>query len=121
MTTRRMNGEELEILSGNTVVLSIREELNEGIMTISLNGEIRNEVAHEFEDEVMAAFSVCENVRIDLEKVGYIASMAMKALLSVQQMIDENENASLVIVRLSPAVKEKFEKSGFVDILNIEE
>ena len=121
MNTRRINGDTLEILNGNEIILSLSEKLVEKEMHIVVAGEIKNEVAHEFEDELMAAFSVCNIVRLDLSKVTYIASIALRALLSVQQIIDENDEASLIITRISPEVKEMFELSGFFDILNREE
>lgn len=121
MNTRRMNGDTLEILNGENVVISLSEKLVDNEMHIVVSGEIKNEVAHEFEDELMAAFSVCNVVKVDMSKVTYIASIAMRALLSVQQIIDENDNASLVITSISSEVKEMFETSGFIDILNIEE
>ncbi len=122
MKTRRMNNNVLEICDENgTAILSIEESLSdEGSMIIKISGEIGNEVAHEFEDEVMAALSVCKNLVLDLEKVSYIASMALKSLLSVQQMIDEIENSSMVLSRVSPEVMNIFKESGFSDILAIE-
>lgn len=121
MNTRRINGDTLEILNGEEIVISISEKMVDGQMHITVSGEIKNEVAHEFEDELMAAFSVCNVVKLDLSKVSYIASIAMRALLSVQQIIDENEAAALVITGVSKQVKETFDASGFLDILNIEE
>ena len=121
MNVRRVNGDTLEILNGDTVVVALSEKVVDGAMHISVSGEIKNEVAHEFEDELMAAFSVCNVVRLDLSKVTYIASIAMRALLSVQQIVDENEDAIFVITRISDAVREVFEMSGFTDILNIEQ
>ena len=116
-----MNGNTLEIINGDSLIMSLSESLVDDEIHICVAGEIKNEVAHEFEDELMAAFSVRNVVKIDLSKATYIASIAMKALLSVQQIIDENDDYSLVIVNLSKEVKEIFEASGFLDILNIEE
>lgn len=122
MNSRRMNDHILEICdeSGN-VVISLKEEFKDNAIWIEAAGEIKNEVAHDFEDEIMAAFSVCSQIRIDLSKVTYIASLAMRALLSVQQIMDENTAASLKICGLSSAVKETFNEAGFLDILSIEE
>ena len=121
MNTRRINGDTLEILNGDELIISLAEKLVANEMHIDVSGEIKNEVAHEFEDELMAAFSVCGVVKVDLSKVTYIASLAMRALLSVQQIVDENDELSLVITKISPEVKEMFEAAGFLDILNIEE
>lgn len=121
MNIRRMNGDKLEICVNEEVVLSFTEKVEDGVMYMKVSGDIRNEAAHDFEDEIMAAFSFCRTVRIDMSEVTYIASFALKALLSIQQIIDENSEASLVIEKLSPAAKEMFAESGFIDILNIEE
>ncbi len=121
MYSRRINGDVLEILSDGNVIFSLQETMEDGTMNIKVEGELRNEVAHDFEDEIMAAFSVCENVVIDFGKTTYIASIAMRALLSAQQIIDENENSCLTIKNLSETVRDAFEDSGFIDILNIEE
>lgn len=121
MNTRRMNGDKLEICINDEVVLSFTEKVENGVMYMKVSGDIRNEAAHDFEDEIMAAFSFCTAVRIDMSEVTYIASFALKALLSIQQIIDENNAAGLVIENLSPVAKEMFVESGFMDILNIEE
>lgn len=118
---RRMNEGTLEILDdGQNVVLSIRETLEDQVMTIAVSGKIKNDVAHEFEDELMAGLSVCPKLMIDLTQTDYIASMALRSLLSVQQMMD-NMDDTVMTLRISPEIKAVFEESGFMDILNIEE
>ena len=117
-----MNNGILEICDQNeNVLMSIAESLQGNSMLIQVSGEIRNQVAHEFEDEIMAAFSVCPNIRIDLKETTYIASFALRALLAMQQIVDATEYASMVICNLSKPVREVFEQTGFVDILCVEE
>ena len=54
MKIRRMNNNVLEICDEDAnVILAIAEELVDGKFKITLSGEIKNEVAHEFEDEVL--------------------------------------------------------------------
>ncbi len=120
MNKRRMNGNVLEIVNDDGVIIALSETMVDKEMHITVSGKLKNEVAHEFEDELMAAFSVCDVVKLDLSNVTYIASIAMRALLSVQQIIDENDKLSLVINNLSKEVKELFEESGFIDLLEIE-
>ena len=121
MKTRRMNNNVLEICDeNNEVILSIEEKAIENGLEIYLKGEIKNEVSHEFEDEVMAALSVCSKLIINFEKVTYIASMALKSLLSIQQIIDETDGSSMLITHISPVVKDIFDESGFSEILEIE-
>lgn len=121
MNKRVANGTILEIqsISGKSL-LSFDEEVVDGIMLIKVVGEVRNEVSHDFEDEIMAAFSVCNNIRLDLSDVTHLSSLAMRALLSVQQIIDEIPDSSMVISNVSQTARELFEKSGFIDILCFE-
>lgn len=122
MKIRQINNNVLEICNEkNQLILSIAEELlSNGVMSIVLEGEITNEVAHEFEDEVMAALSVCKNLELNFEKVTYIASIALKSLLSVQQMIDDIDESSMILKSISPEVMGILKETGFSDILQIE-
>lgn len=121
MKTRRMNNNVLEICDEKEqVILAIAEEVTDNTMKITLNGEIINEVAHEFEDEVMAALSVCPRLELNFEKVTYIASMALRSLLSAQQMIDDIDGSCMVLTHVSPEVMNILKESGFSDILEIE-
>ena len=121
MITREMVDGVLEILLDGTRVLCIREQMKDDIFYMEAEGEIRNEVAHEFEDELMAAVSVCRKIRLDLSKITYLASGALRSLLSVQQIIDEQEGAEMILVHVSEPVMEAIKESGFDEILFIEE
>ena len=121
MITREMVDGVLEILLDGTRVLCIREQMKDDIFYMEAEGEIRNEVAHEFEDELMAAVSVCRKIRLDLSKITYLASGALRSLLSVQQIIDEQEGAEMILVHVSEPVMEALKESGFEEILFIEE
>ncbi len=122
MKKRRMNNNVLEVCDENdVVVLAIGETLAaDKSMVIKVTGEIRNEVAHDFEDEVMTVLSVCKKIVLDMKDVTYIASMALKSLLSIQQMIDEIEDSSMVLCHVTPEVMNIFKESGFSEILLIE-
>ena len=123
MKQRRMRDGVLEICDEDDVqILSIAENLDDdNRMIIKLTGEIRNEVAHEFEDEVMAALSVCKKLVLDFEGVTYIASSALRALLSVQQIVDEIDGSGMRLINVSPSVKEILKESGFLEILEVED
>lgn len=121
MITREMVDGVLEILLDGTRVLCIREQMKDDIFYMEAEGEIRNEVAHEFEDELMAAVSVCRKIRLDLSKITYLASGALRSLLSVQQIIDEQEGAEMILVHVSEPVMEALKESGFNEILFMEE
>ena len=121
MKNRRINNNELEIIGDNNeVILVIAETIDNGTMNMTLRGELRNETAHEFEDELMAALTVCNTIRLDFSDVTYVASMALSCLLAVQQIIDDTDNSRLVIVAVSKPVADMFDQLNFNEILEIE-
>lgn len=121
MNKRRMNGKILEVCGGDGGLLfSLGEELRDGALHMALRGQLKNEAAHEFEDELMAALSVCRQIVLHLEGVSYMAGMALRSLLYVQQMVDEMEDASLVVADASPQVLEAFREMGFLEIIRVE-
>lgn len=119
---RRINNNVLEIYDeSDTPIFTLEEKLDsDGVMNIILSGEIRNEVAHEFEDEVMAALLVCSEIRLNFEKVSYIASIVLKSLLSIQRLTDEIDKSKVILAHVSEEVMTIFRETGFVDILEIE-
>ena len=121
MYQRRMNDGVLEIVdSADQVVMAIKETVEDQVMTIAVSGTVKNDVAHDFEDELMAAVTVCSRLVIDMSETEYVASLALRNLLSVQQMMDNMDDAEMKI-RISKEIKPIFEESGFIDILSIEE
>ncbi len=118
---RRMTDNALEILGEDgEVVFSIREEANGDTMLISPEGRLTNHAVHDFEDEVMAALSVCPKILIDFSKVVYISGVAMKSLLSIQQEVDGIYNASLVLCSPSVQVMETLKEAGLDEILTVD-
>lgn len=115
---RRIKNNIVEIYGVDSKVIFSMEELFENeVFTIKLSGEMKNEVVYEFEDELVTALLVCKNVELDFENVSYVASMALKTLLSVQQMIDERNNVKMSIIGISDNVLKEFKKAGFMNLL----
>lgn len=122
MKKRRVNNNILEICADDdNVIISMKEEYADGTMQVNCSGELKNEVAHDFEDEIMAALSICKKTIIDFSQVNYIGSLALSSLLSAQQIIDQIGNKELVLVNLSDSVKQKLTESGLIEVLMVEE
>jgi anti-sigma B factor antagonist len=115
-----MNENVLEICDDkDNVIFTIEEEMKEGSLIIKVAGDIKNEVAHDFEDEVIAALSVCNNIIINFEKVTYLSSAVLRSLLSAQRIIDDDDSASMIIENVNSNIMNVFVESGFSDILCI--
>ncbi len=118
---RRMNGNTLEVLDeqGN-VLLAIEEDFRNNTLSLKLKGVLSEQAAHEFEDELSAAFFACKRIEIDMHETEYISALAMRILLDTQQKA-ESKNAVMVLYNLSEPVMQTFVKSGFTELLRIEE
>jgi len=102
--------------------LSIRETLGEQaqIVTMELSGSITMEFAHEFEDELTSVATVCNHIIIDFSGVDSISSVGLKALLSVQQLLDSRPSSMLKLRSLSAPIMKIFQELGFHELFDIE-
>lgn len=117
---RQVNGNILIIINEkDEVLLSIKEEMEDDAMVISIIGDLKTEVAHEFEDELMALIISCKSIIIDFSEVDFISSIGMRALLSAQQLADEMGNIKFCIRNINNNVMYIFESNGFLDLIEI--
>lgn len=97
--------------------ISTKNDNNSSLIKVS--GELSSDVSHDFEDELMAVVTVSDNIDLDLSDVTKISSVALRALLSAQQVIDEKDNASLRLLNMKKEVLSFFEEKGFDDLFII--
>lgn len=118
---RIVDGDRLLITDENgSALLSIRETLDEPVMTLKLTGSITMNLAHEFEDELTSVITVCSRVIIDFSNLESISSAGLKALLSAQQILDKRPNSMLKLQSLSVPVQKMFQDMGFIELFDIE-
>lgn len=118
MIRRVMNNNVLEIYEDEALVMSLSETIKDGGMSVHISGAIKSTVAHELEDELMAAVSFCRAISVNMSQVTFISGNALRSLLTVQRVADES-NISLVIESPSDEVLAVFDESGFSDLLEI--
>ncbi len=71
-----------------------------------------------FEKEISAQLEGITLLVLDLEKLEYISSSGLRALLSLQKKM--NKQGKMTVRRANESVMEVFEITGFADILTIE-
>ncbi len=120
MVTRTVDNGILQLSKDGEIILSISEELKENAVFVEVDGVISADVAHEFEDELMATVTFCKKITIDFMSVTYISSAGMKALLSLQKIIDNENDGYLKLLNLNVEVFKAFEEIGFDDLFDIE-
>ena len=120
MGKRRINNDTLEFLDGeDQVVLSVYEFLREKTMVIELTGQIRNEIAHDLEDEISAASFACGSVEIDMGGLTYIASMGLKALIDIKREADWAEGTEIVLTNVPEHLSAKLREAGYCGRIDI--
>ncbi len=94
------------------------ENNSDGNLTISVEGSIDTVTAADFEKQVKEALNGAKNLVLDFEKVEYVSSAGLRAIISLNSIMEEQ--GKMVVKNVSEDVNEVFEMTGFDEILNIE-
>ena len=119
---RKMEGDVLCLMDGETRVLSMQEvqDPDTKVINVTVAGDLKNDTVHDFGDELLALAGFGQDIILSLEGVGYISNMAMRALLDVQKRLDELGRGSLTLQKVDPAVLKAMESTGITELLMIE-
>ena len=98
--------------------MKIEARKEDGSLTITLEGEINNLAAPEFEKAYMDNREDAREVLIDMEKATYLTSAALRVILFIQQEMDDC-GGSLTVCRVNDDIMEVFNFTGFSGFLNI--
>ena len=121
MGKRIVENDTLIILGDNgEKMLSITEIMKENTMFLMPKGSINMKVSPDFEDELTAAATICNQIIVDFSGVDVISSAGIKALLMVQRILDKRADSMLKLKAMKPEVYEMFDDMGFVDLFEIE-
>ena len=99
--------------------MTINKTLEDGKLTVALEGRLDTFTAPDLEEELDASLSGVTDVVLDLAGLEYISSAGLRVLLSTQKKMNAVEG-SLVVRNINEIVKEVFEVTGFDEILTIE-
>ncbi len=98
-------------------MLKIDKDLNNDTLTILLDGRLDTLTAPLLEEEIK---SIDENVKhlvFNMTMLNYISSAGLRLMLSAQKKM--NKQGDMVIKGANETLKEIFEVTGFLEILNI--
>ncbi len=87
-------------------------------LTISLEGRLDTTTSPQLEEELKQSLDGITALVFDLAKLEYISSAGLRVLLSAQKVM--NKQGEMKVTGANDELKEIFEVTGFVDILNIE-
>lgn len=120
MLNRKLEGNSIIFRNGSVTVLTIEEKETDNGIVMTLNGELRSDVAHELIDELTALATVGVRILVDFSGVTYITSTILDVFLSVQQLMDSMGKGSLVLCKMPAAIYQEFENTGTAELLLIE-
>lgn len=90
--------------------------------TFVISGSLKTHVASSFADIIMDTLKNVEQLILDFTNVSYIASAGLRALLTAQRYVDDsNESADIIITNINNEVRDVFESTGFINILNVQD
>ena len=87
-------------------------------LTISLEGRLDTTTAPQLESELKQSLDGVQALEFDLAKLDYISSAGLRVLLTAQKTM--NKQGEMKVTGANDELKEIFDVTGFVDILNIE-
>ena len=95
------------------------DQLKEGTtLTMKVSGRLDTMTAPQLENEITGHLDGITEFIMDFSDLEYISSAGLRVLLVTTKMM--KEKGRFVIRNINETVKEIFEVTGFMDILNVE-
>ena len=86
-------------------------------LTVAIKGQLNTNTAPELEKEFETCLDGITSLVIDAQKMDYISSAGLRALFGAAEVMQEN--GDICVINSSDDVKNIFEITGFVDIINV--
>ncbi len=95
------------------------EEIRYGdTLQINVEGKIDSSTSIEFQDAVLNSFQKCTDLVINMEKVSYISSAALRTLILGNKAAGA-KGGQMTLTGVGPAVMDVLKTVGFDKIINI--
>ena len=98
--------------------MTITKTLEEGKLTVKVEGRLDTTTAPELEEELKSAIDEANELVFDLEGLEYLSSAGLRILLASQKKM--TEKGGMKVTNVNDVIMEIFEITGFSDILTIE-
>ena len=86
-------------------------------LTVAIEGELNTNTAPELEKEFETCLDGITSLVIDAQKMDYISSAGLRALFGAAEVMQEN--GDMCVINSNDEVKNIFEVTGFVDIIDV--
>ncbi len=99
--------------------MTITETRQADIVQLSVEGRVDTNTSPQLQKAILQAFQKGKQVVIDLEKVDYVSSSGLRALL-IGQKTANSKGGSMKLINVCSGVMKVFEMTGFSKMLTIE-
>lgn len=87
-------------------------------VTLQVDGRVDTNTSPELQKAILEAFQGAKSLTLDLEKVVYVSSAGLRALL-LGQKTASSKGATMELVHVAPTVKAVLDSVGFSKILTL--
>lgn len=98
--------------------MTIEKKQNGDNVTLLVEGRVDTTTSPQLQSAILGAFQSAKLLTIDLEKVAYVSSAGLRALL-IGQKTASSKGASMELIHVAPAVKDVLDTVGFTQILTL--
>lgn len=98
--------------------MTITKIQNGDALTLRVDGRVDTTTSPELQKAILEAFQTAAKVTLDLEKVVYVSSAGLRALLLGQKTAG-SKGATMELLHVAPTVKAVLDSVGFSKILTI--
>ena len=107
-------------VSGQPNKLTMRSKVDTGAVHVTLDGVITSEMQDDFADELLAYVSKGMNLRLDMEKVTYIAPAVIEKMIRLQCDYIERLGLQMLLVSMTQVLLEWFRKNHYSQQFSIQ-
>lgn len=98
--------------------MTIQKSRNNGEITVLVEGRVDTNTSPQLQSEILGAFQEAKRVVLDFEKVSYISSAGLRAIL-IGQKTAASKNAAMELAHVPDMVMAVLQSVGFTQILTI--
>lgn len=98
--------------------MTITKNQSGDAVTLFVDGRVDTNTSPELQKEILAAFQTAKTLTLDLEKVAYVSSAGLRALL-IGQKTAASKGGAMELIHVTPTVKTVLDSVGFSSILTI--
>lgn len=99
--------------------MNIEKTVKEEEMILAVEGRIDATNSKELQDAIISAFQSTKSLVVDFEKVSYIASAGLRALL-LGQKTASSKSGMMKLIHVGEDVMDVLRMTGFQSVLHIE-